>query len=97
MPDFREIQGNLQNAKRSREQSRRSVFLSEEKLKKLGKEKENLLRSFSADSDLVQGIIAEENDLKSQIADERGRLQADIKVLIVTDCVGAIFALLRQR
>jgi len=79
MPDFREIQGNLQNAKRSREQSRQSVFLSEEKLKKLAKEKENLLRSYSTDSEVVQHIIAKENSLKSQIADGRGQLQTDIK------------------
>ncbi len=79
MPDFKEIQGNLQNAKKNRKQSMQSVFLSEEKLKKLEKEKENLLRSNGADSEAMQRIITEENGLKRQIAVAKGRLQVDIK------------------
>ncbi|MCZ6900426.1 MAG: hypothetical protein O7F74_09330, partial [Bacteroidetes bacterium] len=78
MPDFKEIQGNLQNAKKSREQSQQSVFLSEEKLKKLEREKENLLRTHSVHSEIIQLIITEENDLKTQITEAEEQLQIHI-------------------
>ncbi|MFZ1789186.1 MAG: hypothetical protein WAT92_12765 [Saprospiraceae bacterium] len=75
MPDFKEIQGNLQNAKRSRAQSFQSVFLFEEKLKKLLREKESLLRSNDVESEIMQRILSEEKNVKQQIAMAKGKLE----------------------
>lgn len=76
MPNFKEIQGNLQRAKRLRKQSQQALFLTKEKLARLQREKERLLRSYNPNSDLVQRIVAKERVVQSQMADFEGQLKA---------------------
>ena len=57
MSDFKDIQSNLNNAKKGSAQSRQSLFLAEEKLRKIERAKKDLLRSNSADSVIIQNII----------------------------------------
>ncbi len=67
MPDFKNIQDGLQKAKKSRDQSLRALFLAKEKLNKLGRNKENLLRKSDATSDAVNLLTREERRLIADI------------------------------
>ena len=67
MPDFKQIQGGLQDVKKKLKQSQRDILLSEEKLKKLGREKEKILRSADANNAIVQNVLRKERELRSTI------------------------------
>ncbi len=68
MPDFKQIQGDLQDLKKQLKQSQRDIFLSEEKLKKHDLEKEKILRSSDSNSNRVQDILIKERQLHSKIS-----------------------------
>lgn len=65
MPEFKNIQGELQQAKKSRVESERRLFLAKEQLNKLEQEKEQLLRRDDVKSEAYQKLITRETDLNS--------------------------------
>ena len=82
MAEFKDIQGQLQQAKKDREQSRKALFLSKEKLNKLAREKERLLRTNDAQSKVMQVIAREENALKEHINRAEGTWNEKVKAEI---------------
>lgn len=73
MPEFKEIQVDLQKARKDRETERKAVFRSKEKLKKLQREKQQVIRSFGEDSNSYQALLSQELDLKRFVSTNESR------------------------
>jgi hypothetical protein len=80
MPKFKDIQANLQQARRDREEGRKIVFRSREKLKKLQREKRQVIRSAGKDSHPYKELLKRENKLKKIIASNESRLTNAVAV-----------------
>ncbi len=66
MPEFSDKRTQLNTAKTDRQQTEQNVLLSNEKLKKLSREKDRLLRTLSPDDTEIQKLLAEEKALKTR-------------------------------
>lgn len=71
MQDFKQIQGQLNQAKKNKAGAGKEVFLFQEKLKKLDAQKERLSRANSEKSEAIQSIVAEQAKVKKQIEGAR--------------------------
>ncbi len=79
MADFDDLRKQLKVIKSDRQQSEQSAFLAREKLKRLDRQKKNLLRTESDNDDRLQEIILEERSLRSQISEHESTIRAQIE------------------
>ncbi len=80
MSDFKKIQGELQKAKRNREQSRRVLFLAKERLGKLEREKAGILRKDTINSEAFKLLSQNERRLKADLTKAEEQLAEVNKV-----------------
>lgn len=74
MPEFKEIQADLQKARKDRETERKAVFRSKEKLKKLQREKQQVIRSLGKDSNSYKALLGQEAEFKKIVSTNESRL-----------------------
>lgn len=76
MPTFEELQRALQAARRERERAGTSVARSAERLRRVAREKEQVLRTADRDSREWRAVLRRESQQKERLAEARARLEA---------------------
>ena len=74
MPEFKEIQKNLQQIRKQREAEQQEIFQARESLKKINRQKKDLSRS-EPESEKVRRLNEQEQELRSYLSDQETRLK----------------------
>lgn len=74
MPEFKDIQSKLQQARNDRNAGETAVFHAKEKLKKLQRAKQQIRRSFSEKSETFQTLLQRERSLKKELSRQESHL-----------------------
>ena len=74
MSEFTEIQTAIQKARQDREAQRKAAFRFREKLNKLRRDKQQMIRSVGRDSNAYQALRGRERDLRKSVDTFESRL-----------------------